>query len=201
MGGRASQPPPRPRPGGGPGAHAPVQRGPQACTHFAGPGDRRAVDAQATHAAGGRSGGQVAVATAARPGDDDAAARERFPSCSTRESPLSGPMGGAGRGGAGARPGLCYPAPRAAGPFPSPSGPRALGPQSHAGPPALALLSSGFTCEAAEAPGGWKGREGRGEGLAKAASAASPRFSAPTNHPRATTAQCSAAQLAPGFKF
>lgn len=78
------------------------------------------------------------VAAAARPGDA-AAARERFPSCSARESPLSGPMSGAGRGGAGA--GLRHPAQLTA--IPSPLRLGAPGPPSHAGLPASAFLSWG----------------------------------------------------------
>lgn len=59
------RPPSCPRPGGGsrePGRSAqtaPAASAAQASTHFAGAGDRRAVDAQAAHAAGGRASRQA----------------------------------------------------------------------------------------------------------------------------------------------
>lgn len=134
--------------------------GPPASTHFAGPGDRRTVDAQAAHAAGGRTGGGAAVAAAARPGD--AAARERFPSCSARESPRSGPMSGAGGGGAGAGPALPRPAHRQSPPLPLRAG--CSGDPSPTLDCPLGPLSSGL-CGAGEGPRLERpGGQGRGFG-------------------------------------
>lgn len=127
---RPSPAPSRPplRPGGGspaPGRSArtpPPKLSPGACTHFAGAGDRRAVDAQAAHAAGGlasrQADGWLAVAAAARPGDDAAALGSGF----LPALPASHRSQDQWAARAGVRPGrsLRDPAPRAAAPSPPP---------------------------------------------------------------------------------
>ena len=122
--------------------------GPTARTYFAGAGDRRAVDAQAAHAAGGptgrETGRRVAVAAAARPGDEAAALGSGFlpaqpASHRSQDQWAAQTSARLGRG-------LRAPAPRTSGPLPLPFGvPERGGPQPHAGPSPPLLPVLGLT--------------------------------------------------------
>lgn len=154
---------------------------PRARTHFAGAGDRRAVNAQAAHAADGPTGRQadgVAVAAAARPGDEAAALGSGF----LPAQPASHSSRDQWAARTGARPGrgLRDPAPRSAGPPPTPLGDRAhRGPLSHAGPPFSALRAGADSVRLGSELTAGRAREGVGEGLAEASPSASRGFAAP----------------------
>lgn len=116
------------------------------------------------------------MAAAARPRDRGRRVQERFPSCSARESPLSGPMGsGADRRAARAGPARPRPAHPPGGPPPSPLGDWARrGPRPTQGRPFQPSPAWGSQCKARERSNG----KGGGRGLAEAASS-SPGFAAP----------------------
>lgn len=143
-----------PRPGAGSQAIGPEPRNrrprswPRAHTPFAGAGDRRALNAQATHAAGGPTGGQADTRRWQQLHDlraEAAAFGAGLPSCSQPRSHRSqGPMGGADRRAAGAglrdAPPFCR-----RGPSPPLGDRQRRGPASHAGPPVSALPGLGLT--------------------------------------------------------
>lgn len=87
-------------------------------------------------------------------------ARERFPSCSARESPLSGPMGGAGRRAAGEEPARPRPARRGLPPLPpqQPGVPRTPG--CRATPPLRSFPDLGLRVRLGKGPR-WPERPGK----------------------------------------